>query len=90
MIGQRKPLDVKVGDKVTSKQLRDHKLITGNSELHKGRRTWTVTEVNVGETTVNSALKGKKRTPKKVGITRLVLQAKVDGKMKTTRTFWFH
>lgn len=88
---KRKPLDVKVGDKVTSKQLRDNGLVSNaKSVLHAGKRKWTVTEVNVGETTINSAAKGKKRISKTIGITRIVLQAKVDGKLKTTRTFWWN
>ena len=89
---KRKPLDVTVGDKVTSKQLRDNGLVSNatKSVLHAGKRTWTVTEVNVGETTINSAAKGKKRNSKTIGITRVVLQAKVDGKLKTTRTFWWN
>ena len=88
---KRTPLDVKVGDKVTSKQLRDNGLVSNatKSVLHNGKRTWTVTEVNVGETTINSVAKGKKK-PKTIGITRIVLQAKVDGKLKTTRTFWWN
>lgn len=89
MVNERKPLNVKVGDKVTSKTLREHGLVR-ETPLHKGKRSWTVAELNIGQTTQMRTGKKRSKVPKIIGITRIVLEAKIDGKIVRTRTFWYH
>jgi hypothetical protein len=88
----RIPMDLKVGDKVTSSDLRKNGLFTNTkSTLQQGRKTWTVVEVSEGKTTMVGTARGKKRPAKKtVGITRVKLEAKFDGKLKVARVFWWH
>tara|TARA_B100000287_G_scaffold41080_1_gene37266 strand:+ start:1104 stop:1358 length:255 start_codon:yes stop_codon:yes gene_type:complete len=82
----RIPLDVKVGDRVTSTQLKKHGLVR-DTPLHKGSKTWTVVEINEGTTTMSGFSGKKKKAPREMKITRIVLQARNGVK---TRTFWYN
>jgi hypothetical protein len=86
---ERKPLDVNVGDKVTSKQLKDNGLVNKNSELMKSHKTWKVIEMDVSQITIaghNS--KRRKKQPQTKIRTRIVLEGGRGENKKTFRTFW--
>ncbi len=84
----RKPLNVKVGDKITSKKLKEHGL--GDFSEHK---TWKVVEVEPGVAIVTpkrlQRLKGLLGQPIKKRTT-IVIEAGRGKKKSTKRTFWIH
>ena len=85
----RKPLDVKVGDKVTSKQLKDNGLVSNDSVLMKSHKTWKVIEMDESPITiaVHSSKRRKKQPQTKIR-TRIVLEGGRGENKKTYRTFW--
>ena len=84
-IRNRKPIKgLKVGDKVSSKKLKDHNL-SRDSPMLKQVKTWTVESLTVSKI---SLMKGKKRITEEKTV--LVLVNGKGDKQKRKRTFWIN
>ena len=86
---KRKPMNLKIGDKVTNTQLKKNGLV-GDKPLYKGNRTWTVVDVQKSTTTISGINgRGKQKKPTTRKITRIILESGRGDKKVKTRTFWF-
>ena len=85
----RKPMDVEIGDTVTSTQLKKNNLANSKSPLFKGNRKWIVAEMTTSKVTLTGQTGKRKRKPQQRKITRLVLESGRGKKKTKYRTFWF-